>query len=95
MRRLLIYLFSLFPLLLTAANTLSLSTVSGHPGDTLTVTASLTNTDAVSAAQVDIPLNKYLKYVNGSIILNSARSNGHSIYAAVDKDTLYVTLLSL
>ena len=95
MRRLLLLLLSAVPLLLFATNTLSLSAVSGHPGDTLTVTAVLANEDNVSALQADIPLGAYLHYVDGSAVLLSARSNGHVLYAAVAKDTLHVTILSL
>lgn len=95
MRRLLIICMSVLPLLLSAANTLTLSTVSGHPGDVLTVTASLTNSDAVTAVQADIPLGANLRYVDASAELAAARSNGHSLYAAAVNDTLHVTLFSL
>ena len=95
MKRLLILWVSVLPLLISAANTLTLSSVSGHPGDVLTITASLTNTDAVSAVQADIPLGAYLRYVTNSAELASARSNGHAIMANAVNDTLHVTIFSL
>ena len=95
MQRFLIIWLSVLPLFLSAANTLTLSTVSGHPGETLTITASLTNSDAVTALQADIPLGANLRYVDGSAELMAARSNGHYLYAAAVKDTLHVTIFSL
>jgi len=95
MRRLLIYLFCLFPLFLTAANMFSLSTVSGHPGDTLIVTASLTNTDVVVALQVDIPLSRHVRYLDASTILSSSRIDGQSLVATAVNDTLHISIFSL
>jgi len=78
-----------------AANTLSLSSVSGHPGDELTVSVSLTNSDAVTALQASIPLGESLSYVAGSAVLNSARSNGHSLIANVVNGTLRIAVFSV
>ena len=95
MRRLILSLLCVFPLYICAENILSLSAVSGHPGDTLTVTATLVNSDAVTALQADIPLNQHLRYLESSALLSSARSNGHALYAAASKDTLHVTIISV
>ena len=94
MRRLLLSILCVFPLGLYAANTLSLSAVSGHPGDTLTVTATLDNTDAVAALQAVIPLGSHLGYLDGSFELSSARSNSHASIVASVKDTLRITVFS-
>lgn len=94
MRRLLLSILCVFPLCIYATNTLSLSAVSGHPGDTLTVTATLDNTDAVAALQAIIPLGSHLGYLDGSFELSSARSNGHASIVASVKDTLRITVFS-
>ena len=95
MRRFIILLLSALPLCVSATNTLSLSSVSGHPGETLTVSVSLANEDAVTALQASIPLGAHLRYVENSAALNIARSNGHNIVAAAVNDTLRVTVFSL
>ena len=71
-----------------AGNTITLNSVSGHPGDETEVTVSLTNTDAVAAVQIDIPLNEYLTFVAGSAQLSSARSNGHTLSASNTNNVL-------
>ena len=78
-----------------AANTLSLSSVSGHPGDELTVSLSLTNSDAVTALQASILLGESLSFVAGSAALNEARSNGHSLMANVANGTLRIAVFSV
>lgn len=96
MRRIFLILLSFAcALCLNAANTLSLSSVSGHPGDELTVSVSLTNSEAVTALQADIPLGENLSYVAGSAVLNSARSNGHSMMANETDGTLHIAIFSL
>ena len=64
-----------------ANNILSLSSSIGHPGDTLTLSISMDNTDDISALQTMIPLNANIRYVQGSAILSMDRSNGHIISA--------------
>jgi len=95
MRRFIILLLSALPLLASATNTLSLSSVSGHPGETLTVSVSLTNDDAVTALQAAIPLGEHLQYVANSALLNSTRANGHSLVASASDDTLRIAVFSL
>ena len=95
MRRLFIIILSALPLFASATNTLSLSASSGHPGETLTVSVLLANDGAVTALQAAIPLGANLRYVENSAVLNSTRSNGHSLVAAAVNDTLRVTIFSL
>ena len=65
-----------------AANTLSLSSVSGTPQTEVEVAVSLDNTDAISALEISIPLGEHLQYINGSTLLLADRSNGHMLSAA-------------
>lgn len=65
-----------------ADNVVTVSSAEGRPGDEVEVTLSLTNTDAIVAAEVTIPLNEYIRYVDGSATLNAARANGHQLSAA-------------
>ena len=95
MKRFLIIILSVLPLLVSAANTLTFSPIFGAPGDTLLVAVMLTNEDEVTAAQVNIPLGPQLRYWSGSAKLDSYRSNGHSMVANAANDTLYVTIFSL
>jgi hypothetical protein len=78
-----------------AANTLTISSASGHPGDELTVSMSLTNSDAVTALQANIRLSESLSLVAGSAALNSARSNGHSLMANVANGVLRIAVFSV
>lgn len=80
-----------------AENVISLSSAAGHPGDEVTVEVGLTMTNAVTAAEIIIPLDKQLTYVVGSATLNSARADGHELSAAVVDGNLrlYVYSLSL
>lgn len=75
-------------------NTLSLTGGSGHPGDTVTITLSMTNSDAVTALQTLIPLGNQLTYVPGSATL-STRSNGHQLSATVMNGSLQIYSYSL
>ena len=78
-----------------ATNTISLSVLSGHPGETLTVSVALTNSDAVTALQASIPLGANLQYIANSAALNASRANGHSIVASATDDTLRIAVFSL
>ena len=78
-----------------ANNILSLSSSIGHPGDTLTLSISMDNTDDISALQTMIPLNANIRYVQGSAILSMDRSNGHIISATSVNDTLKIYSYSL
>lgn len=95
------YLFLYWCILLTtmgcfAQNSLSITAVSGNPGDEVEVAVMLENTDAITAVEVQIPLpDKQLRYVEGSAKLNADRSNGHQVSAAVVDGTLRLYAYSL
>ena len=78
-----------------ADNVMTLSTAQGHTSDTLSFTLSLSNTDSPVAMQAMIPLHGQFRYVNGSCVLSSSRSNGHSVTASVLNDTLRIYSYSL
>ena len=78
-----------------AANTISLSSVSGTPHTEVEVVVSLDNSDAISALELAIPLGEHLQYVNGSAVLVSSRSNGHQISAAQVAQDLRIYVYSL
>lgn len=83
------------PLAATASNLVSLSSVSGHPGDEVTVTASLANDDVVTAIEVLVPLNDHVQYIAESATLKSERAADHTMSATVVDDTLRVYIYSL
>ena len=78
-----------------AENVISLSSASGHPRDEVTLQVGLTMTDAVTAAEVVIPLDKQLTYVEGSATLNSERADGHQLSAAMVDGALRIYVYSL
>ncbi len=78
-----------------AANKITLSGGSGHPGDEVGVSLALENSDAVSALEVHIPLGGSLTLVDGSCLLNAGRSDGHQVTAAMHADTLKIYVYSL
>lgn len=61
-----------------ADNIVSVSTTDGNPGDEVTVSISLDNSDGVSSLQVTIPLDENLTVVDGSGIPGS-RCPGHEV----------------
>ena len=75
---------------LHAQNVMSLSSTSGHPGDTVTLSLSMTNTGSLVALQAMIPLGTQLQYVSRSCIFNASRTNGHQLTASVVDDTLRI-----
>ncbi len=77
-----------------ADNTLTLSTTEGAPGDEVTVSIGLENSDAVSSLQVSIPLDENLTLVDGSGQLGS-RCQGHSLTVGVKDGVLNVLIYSL
>jgi hypothetical protein len=78
---------------ISAANTVTLSSSSGSPGDEIQIDISLDNTDAISAMQVSIPLKDVFTYVDNSCALGS-RTNGHVVSAGVKNDTLNIFVYS-
>ena len=76
----------------------SLSTASGHPGDEVEVTVSLSGAQSATAIQIQIPLSSSLTYVEGSASLDGSLTTGsHSISASQSNGILklYVYSLSL
>lgn len=78
-----------------AGNKITLSSALGHPGDEVSLTASLTNYDAVTAVEMLVPLNEHVQYVAESATLNTGRTTDHTMSAAVVDDTLRVYIYSL
>ncbi len=76
-----------------ADNVLSLSSGSGHPGDEVTVTVSLANSDAVSALEIVLPVEN-MTLVDGSATL-SDRSNGHVIHATMVGNDIKLYIYSI
>ncbi|MBE6309438.1 MAG: choice-of-anchor D domain-containing protein [Bacteroidales bacterium] len=74
------------------ANIFTISNAQGHPGDEVTVSVALDNSDAVAVAELLIPLDAQLTYVDGSCTLNSARANGHYLSAAKEDAGLRVVI---
>ena len=95
MRRILLTLLCVCPLLARAGNTLTLSSASGHPGDVVTIEASMSGAEEVVACEWRIPLGRHLTYVPNSVELSATRSDGHSITAASYQDTLIVSIYSV
>ena len=92
MRRLILNIVCLFPLWLTAAaGTFSLSTVSGHVGDTVTVTASLSDFSGVAALQMTLQLGEHLRYLPGSATLSSSQTS-HQVMAGGSNGKLIVNV---
>ena len=87
-------LFLCFGIGARADNVVTIGTASGAPGDEVTVSVSMTNTDAVAALQVSIPLNEELSFVTGSATLSS-RSNGHDVTAGVKDGTLNIMVYDM
>ena len=77
-----------------ASNIVTVSTTEGTPGEEVTVSIGLTNTDAVSGLQVSIPLDESLTLVEGSEQQGS-RCSGHSLTVGVKDGVLNVLIYSL
>ena len=90
MKKILLFIFSLVICLLARAeNLVTLPTVTGSPGDEVTLTIALDNTDAVSAMQLQIPVTSDVTVVTGSETLG-ARAATHSATVGVRDGVLNV-----
>lgn len=78
-----------------ATNTLTLSSVSGTPLTEVEVAVNLDNSDAIVALEMILPLEEHLKYVEHSVQLATARSNGHQVSAAQVGQDLRIYVYSL
>lgn len=66
-----------------ATNTMSLPHISGNALSQVELSVSIDNTDNFVGFQLDIPLPAGITYVSNSIILNPARSNGHTVSVGI------------
>lgn len=80
---------------LYAENSITLNTSNAHPGDEVSVSISMSNTDAVSALEIAIPLDKNLSYVENTCTLATNRVDGHQVEARVVNDILKIYIYSL
>lgn len=78
-----------------ASNTLSLTSVSGAPNTEVEIGVMLSNSDAISALEITIPLSEDFTYVEASAKMNASRSNGHMISAAQVSNELRIYVYSL
>lgn len=78
-----------------AVNTVSLNSVQGHPGDEVEVAVSLSNTDEVTALEIQVPLGDVLRYVDGSAVFNAERGDGHTLTASAKDGKLNICIYSL
>lgn len=78
----------------TAANTVTLTSVQGHPGDEVEIAVMLTTADEVTAIELLVPLGNMLSYVNGSAAINAERANGHQLAADVRDGKLSMVVFS-
>ena len=73
-------------------NTVSLSSVQGHPADEVEIAVNLSNTDEVTALEILVPLGDMLRYVDASAVLNAERSNGHTLTASAKDGNLSICI---
>ena len=78
-----------------AGNVVTIGTAEGAPGEEVTVSVALSNTDVVSALQLSIPLDDNFSLVEGSATLNSSRTGGHSVSAGVKDGAINVMVYSV
>lgn len=76
-------------------NAITLSSISGVPGEEVEVAVELNNSDAISALNLTIPLSKNLTYTDGSALLAPERISDHAIAASVNNSVLKIAVYSL
>ena len=77
-----------------AENVVRLSSVSGAPGEEVTVDVSITNSDAVAAIQLEIPLDESLTVVEGSA-QTASRASAHSATVGAKDGVMTLMVYSL
>lgn len=77
-----------------ADNVVAIGSSEGAPGEEVTVSIGLTNTDALSSLQLSIPIDENLTLVEGSAQVGS-RCAGHSANVGVKDGALQVVVYSL
>lgn len=80
-------LLLLLPLSAYAQTSVSLTSVSGHPGDEVELSVTLQGGASVSACQISIPLPEALEYVAASAVLNTVNvGTAHQLSAGLSGD---------
>ena len=77
-----------------ADNVVTISSPQGAPGEEVSISISLSNSDAVSSLQVSIPMDENLTLVEGSGQLGS-RCSGHSLTVGMNDGALQVFIYSM
>ena len=77
-----------------AANVVTISSAEGVPGEEVTVSIGLQNTDALSSMQLSIPLDENLTLVSGSAVVDN-RCASHTANIGVNNGTLQIVVYSL
>lgn len=96
MRKIIFFLAMLLYVTVASANNIvTISSAKGAPGEEVTLTVSLTNSDLVTGAQLAIPLDEMLTFVPGSLELADGRSNGHRISSTQRGNSLTIMVYSL
>ena len=78
-----------------ADNVVTVSSTEGAPGNEVTVSIGLENSDAVSSLQVSIPLDENLTLVSGSGQVGSRCNSTHSVTVGVKDGVLNVFVFSM
>lgn len=76
-----------------ADNVVKVGSATGTPGDTVTITVAMDNSDAVSALQLQLPLPEGCKLVDGSA-RTCERTSGHSVTVGVKNDSINLLVYS-
>ena len=91
---LLLSFFLLFGMGARADNVVTIGAAQGAPGEEVTLTIALQNSDALAAMQLSIPMDELLTYVEGSATVTT-RCPNHSVTAGVRDGALNIMLYSL
>lgn len=85
-----------FPVLLSAQNTMAISTASVAAGSEATLSISISNAQSFVAFQADVAIPAGVTYIPGSAVLSDLRKTGHSLSASlIPGDTLRLLGFSL
>lgn len=94
-RNLALLLFYVLPLSVFADNTVTVSSVSGRPGDEVTVTVSLANTDKIVAGEFDFTLGDNLTYIKGSAHITDSDAVGYGVSSSAKDNALKIIVYNL
>lgn len=79
----------------TGANIFTISSVEGHPGEEVTVSVALDNSDDIVVAELQIPMSVQMKYVEGSCSLSESRIDGHQATAGMKNGSLCIVVYTV